>query len=80
MLGRCVTMNHLGTLEIETKRLHLRKFTERDVPAAFNNWTSDGKVTEFLRWPSHKTIEITENILKEWMIILLILQNGLNLL
>jgi len=60
-------MNHTGTFKIETKRLLLRQFTESDASAAFNNWTSDEKVTEFLRWPTHKSIEITESILKEWI-------------
>lgn len=60
-------MNHMGTVKIETKRLLLRQFEERDALAAFNNWTSDEKVTEFLRWPTHKSIEITDSILKEWI-------------
>ena len=60
-------MNHMGTVSIETKRLLLRQFTERDGMAAFKNWTSDDKVTEFLRWPAHKSIDITERILKEWI-------------
>lgn len=60
-------MNHIGTIKIETERLILRKFNERDALAAFNNWTSDEKVTEFLRWPAHKSIETTESVLKEWI-------------
>lgn len=60
-------MNHMGSIEIETRRLLLRQFTERDAAAAFNNWTSDENVTKFLRWPTHKTIEITEGILNEWI-------------
>ncbi len=66
-LRRGGTMNHMGTVKIETERLLLRRFTERDALAAFNNWTSDEKVTEFLRWPTHKSIETTESILKEWI-------------
>lgn len=60
-------MNHLGTVKIETQRLLLRRFTEKDIPAAFKNWTNDDKVTEFLRGPTHKSIETTENILKRWI-------------
>ena len=60
-------MNHMGTVEIETERLLLRKFTECDTLAAYNNWTSDEKVTEFLRWPTHNSIDITKNILLEWI-------------
>ena len=60
-------MNHQGTITIETDRLILRKFTEADIPAAFRNWTGDDKVTEFLRWPTHSSIDVTERILKGWI-------------
>ena len=60
-------MNHKGTVTIETPRLRLRRFTESDISAAFANWTNDEKVTEFLRWPAHKTMEITENVIKGWI-------------
>ena len=53
-------MNHAGTLSIETKRLLLRRFTEDDAQAVFRNWTNDDRTTEFLRWPTHKTIETTD--------------------
>lgn len=60
-------MNHKGTITIETQRLILRKFTADDVPAAFHNWTSDEKVTEFLRWPTHSNIGVTELVLNDWI-------------
>lgn len=60
-------MNHAGTTKIETIRLLLRKFTEKDAEAAFRNWTSDEKVTEFLRWPTHRSVEDTKDILKDWV-------------
>lgn len=40
-------MEHKGTVNIETKRLLLRQFKESDIHAAYNNWMSDDKVTEF---------------------------------
>ena len=58
-------MTHKGTKTIETDRLILRKFIEGDAKAAFYNWTSDDKVTEFLRWPTHTDIAITESCLKK---------------
>jgi len=61
------TMNHIGTKEIETKRLLLRKFTKNDAFAAFNNWTSDEKVTEFLRWPTHNFVDITKSVMEDWV-------------
>ncbi|MGL5352674.1 MAG: GNAT family N-acetyltransferase [Clostridium sp.] len=60
-------MNHIGTVEIETERLLLRKFSENDVLPSYNNWTSDKKVTEFLRWQAHNSIDITKKVLNEWI-------------
>lgn len=60
-------MEHKGTVRFETERLILRQFTADDVEPAFRNWTSDEKVTEFLRWPTHKNISITESVLKDWI-------------
>lgn len=60
-------MEHKGIIRLETQRLVLRQFTINDVAAAFHNWMSDDKVTEFLRWPTHKEIGISESIIKEWI-------------
>ena len=60
-------MLHKGTKTIETQRLILRKFTLDDVDAAYKNWTSDDKVTEFLRWPTHTDIATTERVINEWI-------------
>lgn len=60
-------MQHKGTVLIETDRLILRKFKSDDCEAAFQNWTSDNRVTEFLRWPTHENIETTKEILKMWI-------------
>ena len=60
-------MNHFGTVRLETKRLVLRRFREEDALPAFQNWESDEKVTEFLRWRPCKTIEETKDILDHWI-------------
>ena len=60
-------MNHQGTKTIETERLILRKFRLEDAPAAFRNWTSDERVTEFLRWPTHKEPAVTERVIADWV-------------
>lgn len=60
-------MQHKGTVLIETERLILRRFTLDDSHPSFYNWTSDNKVTEFLRWPTHKSIETTQKIISIWM-------------
>lgn len=60
-------MKHKGTVTIETSRLTLRRFTAEDAEAAFHNWMSDDKVTEFLRWPTHSNIDITKRVLNSWL-------------
>lgn len=60
-------MKHKGTITIETDRLILRRFIKDDAKASFTNWTSDRRVTEFLRWPTHDNIDITEKVLNNWI-------------
>lgn len=60
-------MKHLGTVRIETEGLILRRFEDDDVVAAFKNWTSDSRVTEFLRWPTHEDVETTKRVLGDWI-------------
>ncbi len=60
-------MQHLGTKEICTDRLTLRRFVQEDVLAAFNNWCSDDRVTKYLMWPTHTDVSVTENVLDSWI-------------
>lgn len=60
-------MKHCGTKRLETERLILRRFEKRDAAAMFKNWMSDDKVTEFLTWKTHKTIEASEEMIGKWL-------------
>ena len=60
-------MNHQGTRIIETERLILRPFTMNDCEAAFLNWESDERTTEFLRWQTMRSVEETAQVLKQWV-------------
>ena len=60
-------MEHKGTVRLKTDRLILRQFTEADIEPAFRNWESDDKVTEFLRWPTAKSIEQVVEVTTEWI-------------
>ncbi len=60
-------MNHGGTKTIETPRLLLRAFRLSDAEPAYRNWTSDERVTEFLRWPTHTDPSVTERVVKDWV-------------
>ncbi len=60
-------MNHKGTKVIETDRLILRPFCKKDIEPAFRNWMSDKRVTEFLRWPPHESVSVTEKTINGWI-------------
>ena len=60
-------MEHIGTKELETERLILKKFTLNDAQYMFNNWTSDDEVTKYLTWPTHNDINVTLYVLEQWL-------------
>ena len=60
-------MKHLGTKELETDRLKLRKFELTDAEAVYRNWTNDSDVTKYLTWPTHTDAGITSSVLSEWV-------------
>ncbi len=61
-------MEHKGTLTIDGDRIVLRKFSQEDVEATLRNWAGDDKITEFLTWKSHKSIEDTQKVLGDWIV------------
>lgn len=75
-------MERKGTIELETKRLILRKLKLEDADQAFKNWCSDDEVSKYMTWSTAKTIQdtsnwlafvqkvYTENINYEWGIVL----------
>lgn len=60
-------MEHKGTVELSTERLLLRRFQRKDAESMYRNWASDPDVTQFLTWPAHKTVSMTERTLQEWI-------------
>lgn len=60
-------MEHRGTVRIETRRLILRRFTLDDAEAAFHNWESDPRVTEFLRWQAYTDPEAARQTMQGWI-------------
>lgn len=60
-------MKHIGTKNIETSRLLLRRFQSDDVDDMFENWANDEAVTYFLTWPPHKNKEVTRQIIQDWI-------------
>lgn len=49
-------VEQLGTIQLETERLILRRFTLSDAEAIYKNWTSDDAVTQYLTWQTHQSI------------------------
>jgi len=60
-------MKHLGTKELETERLILRRLTINDIESVYNNWANDDDVTRYLSWPTHRDTNITKNVLENWI-------------
>ena len=62
-----IRMDHLGTKELETDRLKLRRFELSDAVAVFNNWANDADVTKYLMWTAHKDVDETSSVLRSWI-------------
>lgn len=60
-------MEHKGTQQLETERLILRQFEPADAETMFRNWASNPDVTEFLTWPTHSDVSITQSVLSDWI-------------
>lgn len=60
-------MMELGTIRLETPRLILRKFTLGDAVEMFENWASDDEVTKFLVWPTHASLETSQEVIQAWL-------------
>lgn len=52
---------------LESKRLLLRPFELADAEFMFKNWASSDKVTKYLTWPSHKSVDETKEVIKNWL-------------
>jgi ribosomal-protein-alanine N-acetyltransferase len=60
-------LSHQGTNTINTDRLILRRFEITDANDMFKNWANDSEVTRFLTWETHSDIEVTKEIIGQWV-------------
>ena len=60
-------MKNLGTVNIETERLILRRFIASDAPSAYRNWMGDCEVTKYLRWQAHESVTVSEDVIGRWI-------------
>ena len=59
-------MNLIGTKELETERLILRKVSVSDAEEAFKNWCNNPNVSKYTLWDTHKSVETTKKLFKLW--------------
>ena len=60
-------MKHIGTKDINTSRLLLRKIRMEDAQDMFDQWASDPIVTKYLTWMPHGSVEDTKRIIAMWL-------------
>ncbi|MBQ7828112.1 MAG: GNAT family N-acetyltransferase [Clostridia bacterium] len=60
-------LTHKGTQILYTDRLILRKFTVDDADDMYSNWANDEKVTRFLSWQPHESVDETRQMLEGWV-------------
>ena len=59
-------MKNLGTLNLETERLILRKGTLNDAKQIYENYGRDPLVSKYVVWNTHKSIEDAIDLMKKW--------------
>lgn len=59
-------MKPVGTKNIETNRLLLRKLTKEDASTAYYNWCNSESVTKYLLWKRHGSVEVTKKQYEKW--------------
>ena len=59
-------MRYVGTQELETERILLRRLLPQDADMMYQNWASDPAVTRWLRWEPHKNAAETRELLTAW--------------
>ena len=59
-------MKFIGTKQIETERLILRKLTVNDAEEAYNNWCSSYNVSKYVMWKKHENVEETKKLFIAW--------------
>lgn len=59
-------MKYIGTKNIETERLILRKVTQADAYQAYESWCTDDDVCRYLPWTKHKDVNETIQIYTMW--------------
>lgn len=59
-------MKFIGTKNLETERLFLRRIKKEDYLEAFNNWCNREGVDKYVLWERHSSPEVTLKQFTEW--------------
>lgn len=59
-------MKFIGTKQLETDKLILRKVMAADAQAAYRNWCSSENVTKYVAWEKHQDVEVTKKLYSLW--------------
>ena len=62
-----ISARNIGTQNIDTTRLFLRRFTITDAESVFSNWISDPEVQHNYGEPTYDTIFDTRQLLEKWI-------------
>ena len=57
----------IDTKEIQSKRLILRKVTEKDTESLYNNWDSDVEMHKYVGYELHTNLEDTRKLIRKWI-------------
>ncbi len=60
-------MKSIGTQTLQTDRLILRRFVERDAEAMFQNWASSAENLTYVTWNPHSDVEVTRHSIHNWV-------------
>lgn len=59
-------MNNVGTINMETQRLILRKGTVADSESIYENYGKDPLVSKYVVWNKHKSVDDAINLMEKW--------------
>ena len=60
-------MRKLGSIELETNRLLLRRFVVEDAKVMFENWASDTDNLTYVTWDPHPNPQVTQASIERWL-------------
>jgi ribosomal-protein-alanine N-acetyltransferase len=62
-----MNIQHKGSVTIETLRLILRRFEEKDAKDMYQNWAGDPEVCKYLSWGPHSSEEVSRKRILAWV-------------